>query len=94
MHFGLGKGQKGTVILITIGTGLGSALFIDGTLVPNTEFGHLNYKKADFEYYASNTAREKKRMSWMNWGIQFNHFLEHLEFIFSPTMIFLVGLSK
>ncbi|MFZ1714121.1 MAG: ROK family protein [Saprospiraceae bacterium] len=95
MHFGLGKGQKGTVILITIGTGLGSALFIDGTLVPNTEFGHLNYKKADFEYYASNTAREKKRMSWMNWGIQFNHFLEHLEFIFSPTMIFLGGgLSK
>ncbi|MEP7320359.1 MAG: polyphosphate--glucose phosphotransferase [Saprospiraceae bacterium] len=95
MAFGLGKNKKGTVILITIGTGLGSALFIDGKLVPNTEFGHLNYKKADFEYYASNTAREKKRMSWANWGGQFNRFMQHLEFIFSPDMIILGGgLSK
>jgi polyphosphate glucokinase len=95
MAFGYGKNKKGTVILITIGTGLGSALFIDGHLVPNTEFGHLNFKKADYEYYASNTAREKKRMSWASWGQQFNHFMEHLEFIFSPDIIFLGGgLSK
>ncbi len=95
MHFGLGKNIKGTVILITIGTGLGSALFRDGILIPNTEFGHLNYKSADFEFYASNTARERNRMSWASWGAQFNHFMEHLEFIFSPDLILLGGgLSK
>ncbi len=95
MHFGLGKNTMGTVILITIGTGLGSALFRDGILIPNTEFGHLNFKNSDFEYYASNTARERKRMSWKSWGTQFNHFMEHLTFIFSPDLILLGGgLSK
>jgi polyphosphate glucokinase len=95
MHFGSGKGKKGTIILITIGTGLGSALFRDGMLIPNTEFGHLNFKQADFEFYASNTAREKNHMSWAAWGRQFNHFLKHLEFIFSPDLIYLGGgLSK
>lgn len=95
MHFGLGKGKKGTVIFITIGTGLGSALFRDGTLIPNTEFGHLNYKKEDFEFYASNTARERNKMSWKAWGLQFNHFMQHLQFIFSPDLIILGGgLSK
>ncbi len=95
IHFGFGKGKKGTIILITIGTGLGSALFINGVLVPNTEFGHLNYKAADYEFYASNTAREKKHMSWTAWGNQFNHFMKHLEFIFSPDLILLGGgLSK
>lgn len=95
MHFGLGKGKKGTVIFITIGTGLGSALFRDGVLIPNTEFGHLNYREADFEFYASNTAREKHKMSWKAWGAQFNHFIEHLRFIFSPDLIILGGgLSK
>ena len=95
MYFGSGKGKKGTIILITIGTGLGSALFRNGTLIPNTEFGHLNYKKVDFEYYASNTAREKKHMSWVTWGKEFNAFLKHLQFIFSPDLIYLGGgLSK
>ncbi len=95
MHFGSGKGKKGTVILITIGTGLGSSLFRDGILIPNTELGHLNYKKSDFEFYASNTAREKKRMSWIAWGKEFNKFLNHLQFIFSPDLIYLGGgLSK
>ena len=95
MYFGSGKGKKGTIILITIGTGLGSALFRNGVLIPNIEFGHLNYKKSDFEYYASNTAREKKHMSWVAWGKEFNVFLNHLQFIFSPDLIYLGGgLSK
>lgn len=95
MYFGSGKGKKGTYILITIGTGLGSSLFLDGKLIPNTEFGHLNYKKADYEYYASNTARERNRMSWAAWGKEFNKFLQHLNFIFSPDQIYLGGgLSK
>lgn len=93
MRFGLGKGVNGTVILITIGSGLGSALFVDGKIVPNTEFGHLYLKGHDVvaEQYASNNAKEQENLKWEEWAKRFNEYLHHLELLFSPNLILLGG---
>ena len=93
LKFGEGKGRKGTVILITIGTGLGSAVFTDGHLVSNTEFGHLYLKghKKIAEKYASNAAREKDDLSWEEWAKRFKKYLKHLQFIFTPDLFILGG---
>ncbi|MCB0585509.1 MAG: ROK family protein [Phaeodactylibacter sp.] len=93
MQFGFGKGEMGTVLLITIGSGLGSALFIDGKLVPNTEFGHIylrNQKKVA-EQYASSNARKREDLSWEEWGIRFNEYLENIERVLNPDLILLGG---
>ena len=89
--FGHGKGLLGTVIVLTIGTGIGSGMFYDGKLVPNTEFGHLFYKDSVFEKYISNNARKKEDLSWEAWGKRFNSYLVHLEKLFSPDLIVLGG---
>ena len=92
MQFGLGKGKDGTVLLITIGSGLGSALFSEGILMPNTEFGHLlmhNGKVA--EHYASNSVRKKEDLSWNEWGGRFNEYLHRIERLLSPDYIILGG---
>lgn len=93
MEFGAGKGQKGTVIMITLGTGLGTAVFIDGHLLPNTELGHvfLREKEHDAEYYASAAAREREDLSWKKWGKRLDKYLSHLNFLFSPHLIILGG---
>ncbi|MCL4113225.1 UNVERIFIED_CONTAM: hypothetical protein GTU68_032852 [Idotea baltica] len=91
MKFGAGKGRKGTVLMITLGTGIGSGLFVDGKLVPNAELGHLLYKKSVFEHYASNGARKKKELSWKSWGKVLNIYLEHLKLLLSPDLIILGG---
>lgn len=93
MQFGLGKGEMGTVLLITIGSGLGSALFIDGKLVPNTELGHifLRDKKKVAEYYASANARKREDLSWEEWGMRFNEYLQNIERVLNPDLILLGG---
>ena len=91
MRFGLGKGRKGTVLLLTLGTGIGSAVFLNGQLVPNTEFGHLLYKKSVFEHYASNGARKKKDLSWEEWGAELNTYLNHVNFLINPDLIIIGG---
>lgn len=91
MTHGLGKGVKGTVILITSGTGIGSGIFYDGKLFPNSEFGHLLYKKSVFEHYASNGARKKNNLDWKEWGSELNVFLNHVDFIINPDLIILGG---
>lgn len=92
MTHGSGKDwQKGVVVLITLGTGIGSAIFLDGKLLPNTELGHLNYKKSVFEKYASNSARELKKMGWKSWGNELNNYLNHLNLLFSPDIIMIGG---
>jgi polyphosphate glucokinase len=90
-HYGKGKEKEGTVILLTLGTGIGSALFRNGVLVPNTEFGNLHFKNNIAEKYASNKIRETKDMSWEEWGSRLNEYLQHIEFIFSPDLILLGG---
>ncbi|MCB0549387.1 MAG: ROK family protein [Phaeodactylibacter sp.] len=93
MRFGLGKGEMGVVLLITIGSGLGSALFIDGKLVPNTELGHifLRNQKNVAEQFASNNARKREDLSWEEWGIRFNEYLQNIERILNPDLILLGG---
>ncbi len=93
MKYGIGREVMGVVLMITIGTGLGSALFIDGELVPNTEFGHIYLKdhKKIAEKYASNAVRTKHDMTWKKWGKRFNEYLEHMAFLLSPELIILGG---
>ncbi|HMZ25561.1 MAG TPA: ROK family protein, partial [Saprospiraceae bacterium] len=75
--------------------GIGSALFYNGVLVPNTEFGHLKFHKSIAEKYTSNATRKEKDLSWDEFGGRLNEFLKHLEFIFSPNLFILGGgLSK
>ena len=91
MKFGLGKGEDGVVFLITIGSGIGSALFLDGELVPNTELGHFQLEGMLAEHYASNNARKKFDLSWEEWGNRFNVYLKSLNRLFSPDLVLLGG---
>ncbi len=87
-----GDFRKGTVLLITIGTGLGSALFYNGQLVPNTELGQLQLKKGILaEHYASNKIRKLENLSWIAWGKRLNLYLAELEKLLSPDVIILGG---
>ncbi|WP_309097677.1 polyphosphate--glucose phosphotransferase [Streptomyces sp.] len=91
MHFGAGRGRQGTVILLTFGTGIGSALFVDGVLVPNTELGHLELDGHDAEKRASSKAREDHDLSWEHWAEhRVRKYLAHVEMLFSPEL-FIIG---
>ncbi len=83
--------SRGTVIVLTIGTGIGSGMFLDGKLIPNTEMGHLYYQDSVYEHYVSSVARKKENLSWEEWGIRFNAYLKHLEKLFSPDLFVLGG---
>lgn len=90
MRFGAGKNRKGVVIMLTLGTGIGSAVFLDGKLLPNTEFGHLKIRGKDAEKRASERARERKGLSWKSWSKRLTEFLNELETLFSPDL-FIIG---
>ncbi|MFE9854299.1 polyphosphate--glucose phosphotransferase [Streptomyces sp. NPDC005780] len=90
MTFGAGRGRKGTVIMLTFGTGIGSALFIDGRLVPNTELGHLELNGHDAEKHASTKAKEDGDLSWHHWAHRVQKYLAHVEMLFSPEL-FIIG---
>ncbi|WP_030692812.1 polyphosphate--glucose phosphotransferase [Streptomyces globisporus] len=91
MTFGAGRGRKGTVILLTLGTGIGSAVFVDGRLVPNTELGHLELKGHDAETRASTRAKEDEGLTWEHWATRRLHkYLAHVEMLFSPEL-FIIG---
>ncbi|MFF9573249.1 polyphosphate--glucose phosphotransferase [Streptomyces sp. NPDC014685] len=90
MTFGAGRDRKGTVIVLTLGTGIGSALFIDGRLVPNTELGHLELNGHDAEKRASTKAREDEDLSWHRWARRLQKYLAHVEMLFSPEL-FIIG---
>jgi polyphosphate glucokinase len=89
--FGAGKDVRGVVLMITIGTGLGSGLFIDGKLVPNTELGHIEVECDDAESVASDMARKQQALSWKKWARRFDKYLNTLENLFSPNLIILGG---
>lgn len=92
MRHGAGKGEQGLVFLITIGTGLGTALFYKGMLVPNTELGHLIWKKnKPVEAFCSSGARERLKISRTEWAKRFNDYLLHMERLFSPDLFILGG---
>ncbi|MBQ0828403.1 polyphosphate--glucose phosphotransferase [Streptomyces tagetis] len=90
MAFGAGRGRRGTVILLTFGTGIGSAVFHDGVLVPNTELGHLELDGHEAEKRASSKAKEDHDLTWEQWGHRVRAYLAHVEMLFSPEL-FVIG---
>jgi len=91
MHFGAGRDRDGVVIMLTFGTGIGSGLFVDGRLVPNTEFGHLELDGLDAETRASAVAREREGIGWAEWAGRVERYLRHLEMLFSPDLLIVGG---
>ena len=89
-RFGAAKGVDGVVIVTTLGTGIGSALLVDGRLVPNTELGHLEVEGHDAESRAANSARERENLSWEAWAARLTTYYRAVEKLFSPDM-FVVG---
>lgn len=92
VSFGSAKEQPGVVIFLTIGTGIGSAMFVDGKLVPNTELGHFfmpNGKKS--EHWASNKVRKDLELSWEEWAKRFDDVLYQVQRLFSPDLVLLGG---
>jgi polyphosphate glucokinase len=91
MTFGAGAGTRGTVLMLTFGTGIGSALFVDGTLVPNTEFGHIEIDGKDAEKRASERAKELHDLSWSKWAGRVDDYMRHVEALLSPDLIIVGG---
>ncbi len=91
MKFGAGVGERGTVLMLTLGTGIGSALFYDGILVPNTEFGHIEIGGKDAEKRASEHARETEDLSWGKWAGRVDAYLDKMEALLSPELIIIGG---
>jgi polyphosphate glucokinase len=91
VKFGVGKGKKGTLMLITVGTGLGTVIFANGKLVPNLEFGHLLLHGADAELYASDAARSNNNLDWATWAGRFNEYLLRIEELVWPDLIIIGG---
>lgn len=88
--FGAGKDQPGLIMMLTFGTGIGSALFLDGTLIPNTEFGHLELDGHDAESRAADRIREQDDLSWEKWAGRVQDYLRHVEMLLSPRL-FIIG---
>jgi polyphosphate glucokinase len=92
MMFGTGRQlNKGVVLFLTIGTGIGSAIFLDGKLLPNTEFGHIQIRGKDGEVRASDAARKRKNLSWKKWSTNLQEYLDTMEALISPDVIILGG---
>ena len=92
MRFGAGKGRKDIVLLLTFGTGIGSALFINKMLIPNSELGHIiMHNGMVAEHYASDKARRRDRLSWVKWSQRVQEYLAYLEFLIDIDLIILGG---
>jgi polyphosphate glucokinase len=89
-RFGAASGVAGVVLMLTFGTGIGSALLINGVLVPNTELGHLELDGHDAEQHAAASVREEHGLSYKEWAHRVRHYLRHLERLFTPDL-FVVG---
>ena len=89
--FGAGKNQKGVILVLTLGTGIGSALFLDGHLLPNTELGHLEIQNKEAEKRASAAVRKKKKLSWKAWAERLDEYLEKIEQLIHPDLIVIGG---
>jgi polyphosphate glucokinase len=89
--FGAGKGHRGTVLMLTFGTGVGSALFLDGKLYPNSEFGHLKIKGKSAERFVSAAAKDRKKLSFKKWAHQVSDYLNQLEDVIWPDLIIVGG---
>ena len=91
LRFGAGKGHTGMAMMLTIGTGIGSAIIHHDILLPGTELGHLEFKGKSAEKYCSDAVRERESLTWEEWGKRLNNYLLHLEMLFSPDLFILGG---
>ncbi len=91
MHFGAARGVRGTVMMLTFGTGIGSALFTDGRLVPNTELGHLEVGGQEAEHRASARVRTEESLDWAQWSARVNEYLDVIHGLFWPELIVIGG---
>jgi polyphosphate glucokinase len=92
MRLGAGKGrEKGVVLMLTLGTGIGSAIFVDGHLLPNVEFGHLYIKGKEAEKRASAAVKEEKKLSWEEWGGRLNEYMQYVEGLIYPDLVIIGG---
>ncbi len=92
LTYGEAKDQVGLVMVVTIGTGLGTGVFYNGTLIPNFELGHLHYEKGvPWEFYAADSARKREELTYEAWAKRFDEYLHHLIRLFSPNLFILGG---
>lgn len=92
MTFGAGRDHNGTVIMASLGTGIGTAFFTDGVLLPNTEFGHIILKNGEeAELFASNSTRKREELSWEVWADRLNHFFKYMDELLWPDMYIIGG---
>jgi polyphosphate glucokinase len=92
MRFGAGRGhQDGIVLIVTLGTGIGTALFVAGHLVPNTEFGHIEIRGKDAERWATAAVRKREKLSWKKWAGQVDEYLNTMERLVWPDLIIIGG---
>lgn len=90
MAFGAGRDQRGVTMMLTFGTGIGSALFVDGVLVPNTELGHVELRGTDAEKFAAERVRTAEDLDWPTWAARVEEYLRHIEALFTPDL-FIIG---
>lgn len=91
MRFGAGQGRHGLVLIVTLGTGIGTAVFIDGRLVPNTELGHIEIRRKDAETRAAASARKRKDWSWKQWARRVEEYLRRMNAYLWPDLIIIGG---
>lgn len=90
VRYGADAARSGVVMMLTFGTGIGSGLFVDGVMVPNTELGHLELDGHDAEQRAAASAKKRDDLSWSEWGSRVERYLRHVERLFSPDL-FIIG---
>jgi polyphosphate glucokinase len=91
LRFGAGRGRQGTVLMVTLGTGVGSALFRNGDLVPNTELGHIEVRGKDAEHRAASAARTRRKLSWQKWASELDEFLHRVDMLVWPDLMIIGG---
>jgi polyphosphate glucokinase len=91
MRFGVGQGKAGLVLMLTFGTGIGSALFYNGVLIPNSELGHMKMRGKDAEDRASDRVRREQELNWKQWAKRVNEYLAYLDMLFSPDLYIIGG---
>jgi polyphosphate glucokinase len=91
VRYGAGRDSTGVVVMVTLGTGIGSALFVDGDLVPNTELGHLPLHHGDAEDWAAESVRENEDLSWKKYSHRLQRYLELVEKLLWPQLIIIGG---
>jgi polyphosphate glucokinase len=91
MRWGAGRGVEGVVLMLTLGTGIGTSLFVGGRLVPNTEFGHIEVRGKDAEHRAADSARKRDDLSWKEYAERLDEYLHRVEFLLWPDLIVIGG---